>query len=107
MRHAAPRTNKSMTMYHTSYTRARMIHVSEYLDLQKSFSTAQRSKEQFSGEANLSTHSAQAGTRPRKRSCLILHNCNDGRVLALLYQHLAVKKNFKYVKFLLKKQTNK
>lgn len=60
------------------YQVIQLIHMSEYPDLQESFSTAQRSKEQVSGEANLSTHSIQVGARPRKRSCLVLHNCNNG-----------------------------
>lgn len=94
MRHAAPGTNKNMTMYHTSDTQ--WIYMSEQPDLLESLSTAQRSKEHFSGEANLSTHSGQGGTRPRKGSCLVLRNWNDGQILALLHQHLAVK-NFKSI----------
>lgn len=53
------------------------VHMSQHPDLQESFSTAQRSKEHFSGKANLPTHSGQAGTSPRKRRCLILHSCGD------------------------------
>lgn len=53
------------------------------INLQKSFPTAKRSKEQFSWEAHLSTHSIHSWARPRKRSSLVLHNCNDGEMTSL------------------------
>lgn len=49
-------------------------------NLQKSFSAAQRSEEQLGRQANLPTHSAQAGARPREGCSLILHRCGSKSV---------------------------
>lgn len=55
------------------------LHTVHMKNLQESFSTAQRSEEQFCGEADFSANSTQTGARPRKGRSLILHTCNYGK----------------------------
>lgn len=65
-----------VTLYIDKSTQSIHILHLNIRNLQKSFSTAQRSEEQFCWEANLPAHSTQGGARPRKGCGLILHNCS-------------------------------
>lgn len=85
MRHTAPGDEKE-TMHFILFSNTCTLYIHPLhlnINLQKSFPTAKRSKEQFSWEAHLSTQSIHSWARPRKRSGLVLHNCNDGEMTSL------------------------
>lgn len=79
MRHTAP-GNKQQDLCVKLKARNITILNLSVRNLQKSLSAAQRSEEQLGRQANLPTHSAQGGARPRERCGLILHHCGSKSV---------------------------
>lgn len=90
MRHTAPgKKTGGPGCYIKSLQYITILKVS-IQNLQKPLSAAQRSEEQLSGQANLPTHSTQAGARPREGRCLVLRHYGSKSVHAYKAENLFI-----------------